>query len=60
LVTAGKASLQHLYPNGGWISFYICSVEDMPALLELFQLNYARLAKGRVAALKETGDRDID
>jgi Family of unknown function (DUF5519) len=60
LVTAGKASLHHLYPNSGWISFYISSVEDVPALIELFRLNYARLARGRVAALKEPGDRDID
>ena len=56
LVTAGKASLHHLYPNSGWISFYIRSAEDVPALLELFRLNYTRLAKGRVAALKETAN----
>jgi hypothetical protein len=29
-------------------------VEDVPALLEFFRLNYTRLAKGRVAAPKET------
>jgi hypothetical protein len=60
LVTAGKASLHHLYPNSGWISFYIRSAEDVPALLELFRLNYTRLSKGRIAEPEETGNRGTD
>jgi hypothetical protein len=47
LVASGKASVHHLYPNSGWISFYIRSVNDVPALIELLQLNYERLATHR-------------
>lgn len=43
LVAAGRASLHHIYPNSGWVTFYIHSAEDVPALLELLQLNYDRL-----------------
>lgn len=29
LIAAGKASPHHLYPNSGWISYYIRGVEDV-------------------------------
>jgi Family of unknown function (DUF5519) len=48
LVAAGKAELHHLYPNSGWISYYIKGQEDVPLLLELLRMNYDRLAKARV------------
>lgn len=50
LVAAGRASLHHIYPNSGWVSFYIHSAEDVPALLELLQLNYDRLTHHRLEA----------
>lgn len=43
LVAGGRADLHHLYPKSGWISFYIRSAEDVPALIELLKLNYDRL-----------------
>lgn len=43
LVAAGQASPHHLYPNSGWVSFYIHSADDLPTLIELLKLNYDRL-----------------
>ena len=43
LVTAGRASLHHVLPDSGWVSFYIRGLEDVPAVLELFRMNYERL-----------------
>lgn len=48
LVAAGKASPHHLYPNSGWVSYYIYDVEDVAGLLALLRMNYERLAKGRL------------
>lgn len=50
LVAEGKASLHHLYPNSGWISFYIHSPADVGSLIELLRLNYDRLTKHRSIA----------
>lgn len=47
LVASGKAALHHLYPKSGWVSFYIRSAEDVPALIELLRLNYERLTTHR-------------
>ncbi|GAB4197399.1 MAG: DUF5519 family protein [Coleofasciculaceae cyanobacterium] len=47
LVASGRASLHHIYPNSGWVSFYIHSVDDIPALIELLRLNYERLTAYR-------------
>ena len=47
LVVSGRASLHHIYPNSGWVSFYIHSVDDVPALIELLRLNYERLTAYR-------------
>ncbi|MFB2898060.1 luciferase family protein [Aerosakkonemataceae cyanobacterium BLCC-F50] len=43
LVASQKVSEHHLYPNSGWVSFYIRSADDVPALIELLKLNYDRL-----------------
>jgi hypothetical protein len=50
LVAAGRAQPHHVLPETGWVSFYINSVEDIPALLGLFRLNYERLACTRPMA----------
>lgn len=47
LVATGRASPHHIYPDSGWVSFYIRGVEDVPALIELLRLNYDRLATER-------------
>ncbi len=51
LVAAGKASLHHIYPNSGWVSFYIHSADDVPALIELLKLNYDRLTAHRTQTI---------
>ena len=43
LVAAGRASPHHVLPDSGWVSFYIRGPEDVPAVLELFRMNYDRL-----------------
>jgi hypothetical protein len=54
LIAAGKASPHHLYPNSGWVTYYIRGINDVPALLELLRLNYTRLgARNRVAAIEK-------
>lgn len=40
LVAAGKASLHHILPDTGWVSYYIRGPESIPGLIELFRLNY--------------------
>jgi Luciferase len=43
LVAAGRASPHHVLPDSGWVSFSIRGPEDVPAVLELFRMNYDRL-----------------
>ena len=43
LVASERASLHHIYPNSGWVSFYVRRANDVSALIELLQLNYDRL-----------------
>ena len=50
LVASRRASLHHLYPNSGWVSFYIHSADDVLALIELLKLNYDRLTAYRTQA----------
>lgn len=54
LVAEGRAEPHHLYPNSGWVSYYIQSVEDVPALLELLRLNRDRLNKTRPSQKSQT------
>jgi hypothetical protein len=42
LVAAGRASVHHILPETGWVSFYIRSPDDADAAIELFRLNYDR------------------
>ena len=42
LVAAGRASLHHILPQTGWVSYYIQGPESVPGLIELFRLNYER------------------
>lgn len=46
LVAAGRAQAHHALPHSGWISFRIRSEHDVPAVVELFRLNYERLRGG--------------
>lgn len=41
LVAEGRAQPHHLLKDSGWVSFYIKSDDDLPALIELFKLNYS-------------------
>jgi hypothetical protein len=43
LVSSGQVSPHHHLPNSGWISFYFCGEEDIPAALTLFRRNYERI-----------------
>ena len=47
LVAAGKASLHHVLPETGWVSYYIRGSEDVAGAVELFRMNYERYGKGR-------------
>ncbi len=50
LVAAGRASPHHILPETGWVTFYIHGPEDLPALVELFRLNYDLIRKPQTAA----------
>lgn len=43
LVAAGRAQAHHTLPHSGWISFRLRSENDIPAVVELFRLNYDRV-----------------
>jgi hypothetical protein len=45
LVASERASLHHVLPQTGWVSYYITGPESIPGLLDLFRLNYDRLNK---------------
>ncbi len=47
LIATGQASPHHLYPNSGWITFYIRDVKDVQSAIALLRLNYNRLALRR-------------
>jgi hypothetical protein len=46
LVAGGRASAHHTLPHSGWISFRVRSEHDIPAVVELFRLNYVRIRGG--------------
>lgn len=54
LVAAGRAAAHHILPETGWVSYYIRGPEDVAAVVELFRLNYDRLA----GAAAEVGKED--
>lgn len=43
LVSAGKAEAHQLLPDTGWVSYRIRSEHDIPAVIDLFRMNYDRL-----------------
>jgi hypothetical protein len=49
LVATGRASLHHILPDSGWVSYYLRRPEDVPGAIALFRLNYERLTGGRPA-----------
>ena len=51
LVAAGRASLHHILPQTGWVSYYIRGSESVQGLIELFRLNYERYSRS-VASLQ--------
>jgi hypothetical protein len=53
LVATGKVSPHHLYPNSGWVTYYIRGLNDVSALIELLRLNYTRLGVSRVATIEK-------
>jgi hypothetical protein len=58
LVAAGKAEPHHFLPDTGWVSRPIRGEADVPAVLELFRLNYARIvAVGGAGEPLAEGDR---
>ena len=42
LVAAGRAEPHHIYPESGWVSYFIQSAADIPRVVALFRLNYDR------------------
>jgi hypothetical protein len=42
LVAASRAEPHHIYPESGWVSFYIRGAGDVARVIELFRLNYNR------------------
>ena len=42
LVAAGRAQPHHVLPDSGWVTFYIRDAGDVPAVIELFRMNYER------------------
>jgi hypothetical protein len=45
LVKEGRVSPHHVIPKSGWVSYEIQNAEDVEAVVELFRLQYNRLAK---------------
>jgi len=42
LVKAGRVVPHHILPESGWVSVRIRGEQDVPAVIELFRLNYER------------------
>jgi hypothetical protein len=42
LVRAGRAEPHHIHPESGWVSYHIRDATDVPAVIELFRVNYER------------------
>jgi MFS family permease len=43
LVASGQALPHHIYPESGWVSYWIRNSGDIPAVINLFKLQYERL-----------------
>jgi len=44
LIAAQRARPHHVLPDSGWVSVYIQGAGDVPAVVELFRMNYDWLA----------------
>jgi len=42
LVAAGQAEPHHVYPESGWVSYFIGDAADVARVVALFRLNYDR------------------
>jgi hypothetical protein len=42
LVAAGRAEPHHIYPESGWVSYFISGDHDVERVVALFRLNYER------------------
>lgn len=51
LVAAGRANPHHVLPDTGWVSYHLHGSNDVPAVLELFRLNYDRIMKTSTSTL---------
>jgi hypothetical protein len=49
VVAAGRAQPHHIFPESGWISFYLNAPEDVAQAIELLRLSYD-VAAGQQAA----------
>ena len=47
LVAAGRAEPHHIYPESGWVSYFITDDHDVERVVALFRLNYERPWTGR-------------
>jgi hypothetical protein len=43
LIASGQALPHHIYPESGWVSYWIRNSGDIPAVINLFKLQYERL-----------------
>ncbi|PYR32026.1 MAG: hypothetical protein DMF92_03510 [Acidobacteria bacterium] len=53
LVAAGEAEPHHIYPESGWVSFYIHDASDVARVVGLFRLNYDRPWQGTKGSTTE-------
>jgi hypothetical protein len=42
IIAAGRAQPHHIYPESGWVSYFIKDDADIPRVVALFRLNYDR------------------
>jgi len=42
LVATGQAEPHHVFPESGWVSYYIRDETDVAAVIALFRMNYDR------------------
>ena len=42
LVAAGRVEPHHIYPDSGWVSYFIKDASDIEPVIALFRLNYDR------------------
>jgi luciferase-like monooxygenase len=49
LVAQGRAEPHHILPDSGWVTFRLRTTDDALRAIELFRLNYDRLARTTTA-----------